>query len=178
MHSLLLHWCTLTLPRTLLLVDINQTAIKDDGTPAEVLTGHPANNVTENIFGKIGTNLHQRPDHPICIIKEAIYSVFDERFGGKFTKLDDLHPVVSARAVPPVQSPAPFLSLCMAPVEHCTVKDGRQCQIYWRRPLACTVPLTSTLQLWSICLNVCCSCLLPYLFGFLYVPVWAGERCT
>ena len=64
-----------------------------------MLTSHPFNNVTENIFAKIGANLHRRPDHPICIIKEAIYAFFDERCPGVFTKFDDLHPVVSARAV-------------------------------------------------------------------------------
>ena len=66
---------------------------------AEVITDHPFNNVTENIFTKIGANLHRRPDHPICIIKEAIYSFFDERHPDVFRKLDDLHPVVSAYAV-------------------------------------------------------------------------------
>ena len=37
--------------------------------------------------------------HPICIIKEAIYSFFDERRPGVYAKLDDLYPVVSAKAV-------------------------------------------------------------------------------
>lgn len=64
-----------------------------------MITDHPFNNVTENIFAKIGANLHRRPDHPICIIKEAIYSFFDERHPGVFTKLDDLYPVVTAAAV-------------------------------------------------------------------------------
>ena len=52
---------------------------------AEVITDHPFNNVTENIFTKIGANLHGRPDHPICIIKEAIYSFFDKRHPGVFS---------------------------------------------------------------------------------------------
>ena len=64
-----------------------------------MITDHPFNNVTENIFTKIGANLHRRPDHPICIIKEAIYKFFDERHPEVFRKLDDLHPVVSAYAV-------------------------------------------------------------------------------
>ncbi|KAK9915689.1 hypothetical protein WJX75_002690 [Coccomyxa subellipsoidea] len=64
----------------------------------EVLTSHPFNNVTEGIFAKIGANLHRRPDHPICIIKEAIYAFFDERQPGVFAKLEDLHPVVTAKA--------------------------------------------------------------------------------
>ena len=67
----------------------------------EVITDDPFNNVTENIFAKIGANLHRRPDHPICIIKEAIYSFFDERHPGVFSKLDDLHPVVTAASVSP-----------------------------------------------------------------------------
>lgn len=64
----------------------------------EVITGHPHNNVTENIFQKIGANLHQRPDHPLSIIKNAIYAYFDDKHPGKFVKFDDLHPVVSTRA--------------------------------------------------------------------------------
>ena len=77
------------------------SVVHSEGCPpcAEVITDHPFNNVTENIFTKIGANLHRRPDHPICIIKEAIYSFFDERRPGVFSKLDDLHPVVSAYAV-------------------------------------------------------------------------------
>ena len=66
---------------------------------ADVLKAHPFNNVTENIFAKIGANLHRRPDHPICIIKEAIYAYFDTNHPTVFTKFDDLHPVVSAYAV-------------------------------------------------------------------------------
>ena len=77
---------------------------------ADVLTSHPFNNVTENIFAKIGANLHRRPDHPICIIKEAIYAFFDERCPGVFTKFDDLHPVVSARAVRLLCPSHPLLS--------------------------------------------------------------------
>ena len=66
---------------------------------ADVLKAHPFNNVTENIFAKIGANLHRRPDHPICIIKEAIYAYFDTNHPNVFSKFDDLHPVVSAHAV-------------------------------------------------------------------------------
>jgi phenylalanyl-tRNA synthetase alpha chain len=68
---------------------------------ADVITGHPYNNVTENIFQKIGANLHQRPDHPLCIIKNAIYAYFDEQHPGKFQKFDNLYPVVTAKAVRP-----------------------------------------------------------------------------
>ncbi len=78
-----------------------QLELTASGFPAEVLTGHPFNNVTENIFGKIGANLHRRTDHPICIIKEAIYAFFDAQRPGAYAKFDDLHPVVSAIAVRP-----------------------------------------------------------------------------
>ena len=53
----------------------------------------------------MGSNLHRRPDHPICIIKEAIYEYFDSleaaaagsNGGGKpFKKFDDLPCVVPA----------------------------------------------------------------------------------
>ncbi|KAK9839299.1 hypothetical protein WJX81_006553 [Elliptochloris bilobata] len=64
----------------------------------EVLTSHPFNNVTENIFSKIGANLHRRQNHPICIIKEAIYDFFNSQRPGTYAKFDELHPVVSAAA--------------------------------------------------------------------------------
>lgn len=37
----------------------------------EVFTQDPANNVTDYIYEKMGKNLHQRPAHPIGIIKEV-----------------------------------------------------------------------------------------------------------
>jgi phenylalanyl-tRNA synthetase alpha chain len=64
----------------------------------EVITGHPYNNVTDNIFEKIGANLHQQPSHPIGIIKDAIYSYFDQKFPSTFTKHDNLYPIVPAIA--------------------------------------------------------------------------------
>lgn len=66
---------------------------------AEVITGHPANNVTDSIFEKIGVNLHQQAAHPIGIIKSAIYEYFDTQHPALFAKFDDLAPVVSAKAV-------------------------------------------------------------------------------
>ena len=46
----------------------------------------------------MGSNLHRRPDHPICIIKEAIYEYFDSLEGSDsfFKKFDDLPCVVPA----------------------------------------------------------------------------------
>ena len=49
----------------------------------EVITGDPANNVTDYIFEKIGTNLHHKADHPIGIIKQAIHDYFDETAPGE-----------------------------------------------------------------------------------------------
>eukprot|EP00803_Ostreobium_quekettii_P006794 evm.model.scf_48.13 EVM.evm.TU.scf_48.13 scf_48:88292-90928(+) len=60
----------------------------------EVITADPANNVTDNIFSKIGVNLHQQRGHPLCTIKEAIYDYMDKEFPGVFSKHDNLYPVV------------------------------------------------------------------------------------
>lgn len=65
---------------------------------AEVITNDPANNIPDNIFEKIGVNLHQQPGHPIGIIKDAIYSYFHNRHPGVFSTFDDLVPIVSATA--------------------------------------------------------------------------------
>ncbi|GBF98917.1 hypothetical protein Rsub_11709 [Raphidocelis subcapitata] len=65
---------------------------------SEVLTSDPANNVSEYIYSKMGTNLHLQPDHPICVIKQAIYDYFEATAPGLFKPFDGLHPVVSARA--------------------------------------------------------------------------------
>lgn len=64
----------------------------------EVITGDPANNVSDYIYEKMGMDLHRQPDHPIGIIKQAIYDFFDKRNPGVFTKFDDRYPVVSTRA--------------------------------------------------------------------------------
>ena len=77
----------------------------------QVLTSDPANNVTDYIYEKMGANLHMRPDHPLGIIKAAIYGYFDDggaaqasASSGKgaahtpFTKHDSRHPVVTAAA--------------------------------------------------------------------------------
>lgn len=65
---------------------------------ADVITEDPSNNVTDNIFEKIGANLHHIPTHPLGIIKEAIYGYFDRHYPDTFVKFDDLHPVVKATA--------------------------------------------------------------------------------
>ena len=55
------------------------------------------NNVTENIFNKIGVNLHQKPSHPLGILKNSIYQYFDQTFSSEFEKIDDIVPVVSTK---------------------------------------------------------------------------------
>lgn len=63
-----------------------------------MLTDHPFNNVPDSVFQKMGMNLHQRPDHPLCILKDAIYAYFEQRSPGTFKSFDSLYPVVSAKA--------------------------------------------------------------------------------
>ncbi|XP_024526265.1 phenylalanine--tRNA ligase, chloroplastic/mitochondrial isoform X2 [Selaginella moellendorffii] len=59
----------------------------------------PTNNVPDSVFSKIGLQLHRRPDHPLGILKNEIYSFFDEKFpAGLFRKFDDLSPVVSVKS--------------------------------------------------------------------------------
>jgi phenylalanyl-tRNA synthetase alpha chain len=48
----------------------------------QVLTSDPANNVTEYIYSKMGINLHHQPNHPIGIIKQAIYDYFEKEHPG------------------------------------------------------------------------------------------------
>lgn len=65
-------------------------------TKEEVMTSNPFNNVTENIFAKLNQNHHQNLDHPLGIIKQVIFSYFDEQHNdGEYTKFDDLRPIVS-----------------------------------------------------------------------------------
>jgi phenylalanyl-tRNA synthetase alpha chain len=64
----------------------------------DVITLHPANNITDNIFGKIGVNLHRREGHPLYIIRSAIYEYFDRQHKDMFSKFDDMPPIVSAHA--------------------------------------------------------------------------------
>jgi phenylalanyl-tRNA synthetase alpha subunit len=64
----------------------------------DVITDDPSNNITENIFSKIGVNLHRQPAHPLNNIKDAIYEYFDTNHKRKFNKFDDLYPIVSTEA--------------------------------------------------------------------------------
>mmetsp|Transcript_2105 Transcript_2105/g.7522 ORF Transcript_2105/g.7522 Transcript_2105/m.7522 type:complete len:453 (+) Transcript_2105:172-1530(+) len=63
-------------------------------TREEVITGDPFNNITDNIYEKIGRNLHKTPNHPLNIIRNVIYEYFDTNQPG-FSKLDDLYPIVT-----------------------------------------------------------------------------------
>jgi len=52
--------------------------------------------VTDTIFQKLGVNLHHRKDHPLGIIKEAIFQYFEQTEGeGAFKLFDDFYPVVT-----------------------------------------------------------------------------------
>lgn len=43
--------------------------------------------------------LHRRNQHPIGILKNAIYDYFDTNYANKFDKFDDLSPIVSVKEV-------------------------------------------------------------------------------
>ena len=42
-------------------------------------------------------NLHRRPDHPLCIIKEEIYRYMESTAPGVYRTFDDLYPIVTTR---------------------------------------------------------------------------------
>jgi len=58
----------------------------------------PTNNVPDSVFSKIGMQLHTRENHPLGILKNAIYGYFDETFPDLFKKFDSLSPIVSVKA--------------------------------------------------------------------------------
>ncbi|KAG0451886.1 hypothetical protein HPP92_026254 [Vanilla planifolia] len=62
-----------------------------------VREGDPTNNVPDTIFSKLGMQLHRRDNHPIGILRNAIYEYFDATYPGKFVKFDDLSPIVSVK---------------------------------------------------------------------------------
>lgn len=59
----------------------------------------PTNNVPDTIFSKLGMQLHRRDQHPLGILKNAIYEYFDTNYSNKFNKFDDLSPIVSVKQV-------------------------------------------------------------------------------
>lgn len=64
----------------------------------------PTNNVPDNIFSKLGMQLHRRDNHPLGILKNEIYNYFDTNYSNKFIKFDDLSPIVSVKEVSPLNS--------------------------------------------------------------------------
>jgi phenylalanyl-tRNA synthetase alpha chain len=60
-------------------------------------------NVTDRIVSKVGTNLHQRPNHPINTIKKKIENFFVSTFRNQstgqpvFRTFDDIKPLVSVK---------------------------------------------------------------------------------
>ncbi|RZB54232.1 phenylalanine--tRNA ligase, chloroplastic/mitochondrial isoform X2 [Glycine max] len=62
-----------------------------------VVRDDPTNNVPDNIFSKLGVHLHRRDQHPLGILKNAIYEYFDTHYSNKFNKFDDLCPIVSVK---------------------------------------------------------------------------------
>ncbi|WKA13334.1 hypothetical protein VitviT2T_030642 [Vitis vinifera] len=63
----------------------------------DVVRDDPTNNVPDAILSKLGMQLHRRDQHPIGILKNAIYDYFDANYSNKFDKLDDLCPIVSTK---------------------------------------------------------------------------------
>ncbi|CAL9158461.1 phenylalanine--tRNA ligase, chloroplastic/mitochondrial-like [Musa acuminata AAA Group] len=76
------------------LLEIGGVKIAKDDVVRE---SDPTNNVPDNIFSKIGLQLHRRDNHPIGILKNAIYDYFDTNYASKFVKFDDLCPIVSVQ---------------------------------------------------------------------------------
>eukprot|EP00271_Cylindrocystis_brebissonii_P000811 TRINITY_DN109_c0_g1_i1.p1 TRINITY_DN109_c0_g1~~TRINITY_DN109_c0_g1_i1.p1 ORF type:complete len:509 (+),score=86.64 TRINITY_DN109_c0_g1_i1:262-1788(+) len=76
-------------------VEVGGTTITRDEVVKEA---DPTNNVSDAIFSKIGMQLHRRDDHPLGILRNAIYEYFDNNFGDKYEKFDDLFPIVSTKA--------------------------------------------------------------------------------
>ncbi|KAF8412671.1 hypothetical protein HHK36_000639 [Tetracentron sinense] len=63
----------------------------------DVVRDDPTNNVPDTIFSKLGMQLHRRDQHPIGILKNAIYDYFDSNYLNKFEKFDHLCPIVSVK---------------------------------------------------------------------------------
>ncbi|CAH9071464.1 unnamed protein product [Cuscuta epithymum] len=63
----------------------------------EIVRDDPTNNIPDTIFSKLGMHLHRRDQHPLGILKNAIYDYFDTNYPNKFDKFDDLCPIVSVK---------------------------------------------------------------------------------
>ncbi|KAA0052439.1 hypothetical protein IC582_017639 [Cucumis melo] len=75
------------------LLELGGVAIAKD----DVVRDDPTNNVPDNIFSKLGMQLHRRDNHPLGILKNEIYNYFDTNYSNKFIKFDDLSPIVSVK---------------------------------------------------------------------------------
>ncbi|XP_038883400.1 phenylalanine--tRNA ligase, chloroplastic/mitochondrial [Benincasa hispida] len=75
------------------LLELGGIAIAKD----DVVRDDPTNNVPDNIFSKLGMQLHRRDNHPLGILKNEIYKYFDINYSNKFNKFDDLSPIVSVK---------------------------------------------------------------------------------
>ncbi|XP_076903546.1 phenylalanine--tRNA ligase, chloroplastic/mitochondrial-like [Bidens hawaiensis] len=63
----------------------------------DVVKDEPTNNVPDLIFTKLGLQLHRRDNHPLGILKNAIYEYFDSNYNNQFLKFDDLSPIVTTK---------------------------------------------------------------------------------
>jgi phenylalanyl-tRNA synthetase alpha chain len=63
----------------------------------DVVKDDPTNNVPDSIFTKLGLQLHRRDQHPLGILKNAIFDYFDTNYLNKFDKFDNLSPIVSTK---------------------------------------------------------------------------------
>ncbi|CAL5370740.1 unnamed protein product [Camellia sinensis] len=69
----------------------------EEARKADVVRDYSTNNVPDSIVIKLGMRLHRRDQHPIGILKNAIYSYFDTMYSNKLDKFDDLCPIVSVK---------------------------------------------------------------------------------
>nr|GEV56576.1 phenylalanine--tRNA ligase, chloroplastic/mitochondrial [Tanacetum cinerariifolium] len=63
----------------------------------DVVKDEPTNNVPDLIFTKLGLQLQRRDNHPLGILKNAIYEYFDTNYNNQFQKFDDLCPIVTTK---------------------------------------------------------------------------------
>nr|GME15637.1 phenylalanine--tRNA ligase, chloroplastic/mitochondrial [Ipomoea batatas] len=82
----------------------NSTGAMLQITKPQIVRDDPTNNVPDTIFSKLGMQLHRRDQHPLGILKNAIYDYFDTNYPNKFDKFDDLCPIVSVKQLRSYQS--------------------------------------------------------------------------
>ncbi|KAI3785353.1 hypothetical protein L1987_44471 [Smallanthus sonchifolius] len=66
----------------------------------DVVKDEPTNNVPDLVFTKLGLQLHRRDNHPLGILKNAIYEYFDSNYNNQIHKFDDLCPIVTTKKIP------------------------------------------------------------------------------